>query len=97
MASKQLQEAEKAMEMLRSFPDIGSGVYQLQASWSGQEEAFGFISQLSRHSMAPYQAMGLLLSVSDSLRAHGCARTRIVAMPDGVHPKDYTIIFTSEA
>ena len=62
--------------------------YQLQACWGANEDDFRFISQLSR--------MVDLLLVSDLLREHGCARTRIVLMPDGVHPKDYTIVFTSE-
>lgn len=90
-----LKQAFERMKLLRNIPDIEKGVYQLQASWTGEEEAFGFVSQLDRHGMLPYQVMGLLLSVSDVLREHGCAKTRIVAMPDG-DPKHYSVIFTSE-
>ncbi|MDP2661308.1 MAG: hypothetical protein Q8R28_11335 [Dehalococcoidia bacterium] len=72
-------------------PTKAEGCYSLQARCDG--ELWQPISQVqTKGGMSPTQAIATLTDTAYWLIRHGIRETRLVEMPEGANPKDFSVI-----
>ena len=72
------------------------GSYKLQGWFSKHEwdsKDGMVVAQWSTHSLGPRQAFLRCQTTAHWLVSRGCYKLRIVAMPEGAHPKDFSVAY----